>query len=59
MFTMKELHRYASSVRRAFLDKLATLPWEEVTKNREAGLNSMKDIMLHMSDNKTMNTARQ
>jgi uncharacterized damage-inducible protein DinB len=54
LFTIKELHQYSSTVRRAFLEKLATLPWEAVTKNREASYYSMKDIMLHMIDNEEM-----
>lgn len=51
MFTSKELYLYSASVRRKFLEKLETLPWEAVTKNREASYLSMKDIMLHMVDN--------
>jgi uncharacterized damage-inducible protein DinB len=54
LFTIRELHRYSSTVRRAFLDRLASLPWEVVTKNREASYYSMKDIMLHMIDNEDM-----
>jgi uncharacterized damage-inducible protein DinB len=54
MFTINELEQYSSTVRRAFLDKLASLPWEAVTKNREASYYSMKDIMLHMIDNEDM-----
>lgn len=51
MFTVEELHQYCSTVRRAFLEKLTSLPWEAVTKNREASFYSMKDIMLHIIDN--------
>lgn len=51
MFTIKELHQYSSTVRRAFLEKLASLPWETITKNREASFYSMKNILLHMIDN--------
>jgi len=54
LFTIKELHQYSSTVRRAFLEKLTSLPWEAVTKNREASYDSMKDIMLHMIDNEDM-----
>jgi len=54
LFMIKELHQYSSTVRRAFLEKLASLPWEAVTKNREASYYSMKDIMLHMIDNEDM-----
>ena len=54
MFSIRELYQYSSTVRRAFLEKLASLPWEAVTKNREASWYSMKDIMLHMIDNEDM-----
>jgi len=54
LFTIKELHRYSSTVRRAFLEKLSALPWETVAKNREASFYSMKDIMLHIIDNEDM-----
>jgi uncharacterized damage-inducible protein DinB len=54
MFSIRELHRYSSTVRRAFLEKLATLPWEEVAKDRQASFGSMKDILLHMIDNEDM-----
>jgi len=54
MFSIVELHTYSSTVRRKFLEKLSTMPWEEVTKNREASFYSMKDIMLHMIDNEDM-----
>jgi len=51
MFDVKELYMYSSSVRRKFLEKLEALPWEEVTKNREASFYSMRNIMIHMIDN--------
>jgi len=51
MFDMKELYQYASTVRRRFLEKLESLPWESVTKNREASYYSMKNILIHMIDN--------
>jgi uncharacterized damage-inducible protein DinB len=51
MFDIKELYLYSSSVRRKFLGKLEALPWEEVTKNREASYYSMRNIMIHMIDN--------
>ena len=54
MFDAKELYMYSSTVRRRFLEKLGTLPWESVTKNREASYYSMKDIILHMIDNEDM-----
>jgi uncharacterized damage-inducible protein DinB len=51
MFTVQELHEYASRVRSVFASKLADLPWEEVEKNREASFYSLKNILLHMIDN--------
>jgi uncharacterized damage-inducible protein DinB len=51
MFAMQELYSYASRVRRSFADKLAELPPEVVTKNREASFYTMKNILLHMIDN--------
>lgn len=54
LITIRELHQYSSTVRWAFLEKLSSLPWEVVTKNREASFYSMKDIMLHMIDNEDM-----
>lgn len=59
MFTIKELHQYSSAVRHAFLEKLASLPWEAITKNHEASFYNMKDIMLHMIDNEDMVLRRQ
>ena len=59
LIAIKELHQYSSTVRRAFLEKLAGLPWEAVTKNREASFYSMKDIMLHMIDNEEMVVSAQ
>ena len=51
MFSIEELHRYSSRVRRKFTDKLTELPWSEVEKNREASFYSMKNILLHVIDN--------
>ena len=51
MFTVRELYRYSAKVRRAFAIKLAELAWDEVEKNREASIYSMKNILLHMIDN--------
>jgi len=51
VFTIQELHEYASRVRNSFANKLADLRWEEVEKNREASFYSMKNILLHMIDN--------
>jgi uncharacterized damage-inducible protein DinB len=51
MIGVKATYEYSSRVRRQFLEKLATLPWEEVSKNREASHYSMAGIMLHMINN--------
>ena len=51
MFSIQELNRFSSTVRRKFAEKLATLPFEVVDRNREASFYSMKNIMLHMIDN--------
>lgn len=47
---INELYQYSSMVREKFLAKLETLPWDDVTKNREASFYSMKNILLHMID---------
>ncbi len=51
MFSIQELNRYSSSVRRKFAEKLAALPAEAVDRNREASFHTMKNILLHMIDN--------
>ena len=51
MFSIAELYQYSSDVRKKFLEKLETLPWDEVTENREASYYSMRNILIHMIDN--------
>jgi uncharacterized damage-inducible protein DinB len=51
VFTIQELYQYTSTVRRRFLDKLETLPWDVLVKNREASFYSIRNIFLHMIDN--------
>ena len=51
MMNLPELYNYSSRVRRRFAVKLSELPWEDVTKNREASFYSMRNILLHMIDN--------
>ena len=51
MFDITELYQYSSAVRRGFLEKLESLPWESVNRNREASFYSMKNILIHMIDN--------
>ena len=51
MFSIQELYSYSARVRRRFVERLATIPWESVEKNREASFYSMKNILLHIIDN--------
>ncbi len=54
MISIDELVRYSTAVRRKFAEKLASLPFQEVDRNREASFHSMKNILLHMIDNEDM-----
>jgi len=51
VFEITELYEYSTRVRRNFAEKLAQLPLETVTRNREASFYSMKNVLLHMIDN--------
>jgi uncharacterized damage-inducible protein DinB len=51
VFEVTELYEYSTRVRRSFAEKLAELPSEALSKNREASFYTMKNIMLHMIDN--------
>jgi len=51
VLSIPELYKYSSRVRRRFVVKLSEMPWEEVTKNREASFYSMRNILIHMIDN--------
>lgn len=51
MLKIQELNRYSTAVRRKFAEKLASLPYAEVERNREASFYSMKNILLHIVDN--------
>jgi uncharacterized damage-inducible protein DinB len=51
VFAITELYSFSSDVRRRFLEKLESLPWETVSKNREASHYSMKNIIIHIIDN--------
>jgi uncharacterized damage-inducible protein DinB len=51
VFSIRELHAYATRVRRNFFEKMKTLPWDVVTKEREASHHNMRNILLHMVDN--------
>jgi uncharacterized damage-inducible protein DinB len=47
MVDVRELIQYNQEVRHRYLDALAKLPWEELTKNREASFHSMRNIFIH------------
>ena len=51
LLSIEELYQYSALVRRRFVEKLAQMPWDEVSKNREASFYSMKNILIHMIDN--------
>lgn len=46
----KNLLEYSQSIRSRYLEKLATLPWDEVAKNRGASFDSLRNILLHTID---------
>ncbi|HML04031.1 MAG TPA: DinB family protein [Candidatus Bathyarchaeia archaeon] len=46
----RNLLEYCHAVRHRYMDRFATLPWEEVTKDRGASFDSMKNILLHTLD---------
>ena len=46
----KNLVKNSQSVRDRYLEQLATLPWEQVTKSRGASFDSLRNIMLHTID---------
>lgn len=44
------LVEYSQSVRRRYLDQLATLSWDQITESRGASFDSLRNIMLHTID---------
>jgi len=46
----KNLLEYCHAVRDGYLERLATLPWEELARDRGASFDSMKNILLHTLD---------
>jgi uncharacterized damage-inducible protein DinB len=46
----KVLVEYSQSVRNRYIEQLAALPWEEVTKDRGASFDSLRNILLHTID---------
>ena len=47
MVEIKELLAYNDAERRAFLKAFFKLPWKELTKNREASFDSIRNIFIH------------
>ena len=47
---VRNLFEYSQELRKRYLEQLATLPWEEVTKNRGGSFDSLRNIMLHTID---------
>jgi uncharacterized damage-inducible protein DinB len=47
MVDVRKLIEYNEEVRHRYYDSLAKLPWEELTKNREASFHSLRNIFIH------------
>ena len=47
MVEVKRLLEYNREIRHRYLDSLALLPWDELTKNREASWHSLRNIFIH------------
>jgi len=47
MVEVKRLLEYDREIRHRYFDTLSHLPWEELTKNREASWHSLRNIFLH------------
>jgi len=47
MVDVKELLEYNKQVRQRYLQALASIPWEELIRNREASFNSIRNIFIH------------
>ena len=45
-----ELLEYDHFVFRKFLEKIKTLPWQDVTRNREISWNSIRNVLLHIAE---------
>ncbi len=46
----RSLFEYSQILRNRYLEKIATLSWEEVTKSRGASFDSLREILLHTID---------
>lgn len=47
MVDVKELLEYNVQVRQRYFQALASIPWEELIRNREASFNSIRNIFVH------------
>lgn len=47
MVEVRELLEYNQNVRHEYFEKLASIPWREFTKNREASFHSIRNIFIH------------
>jgi len=47
MVGVKELLEYNGQVRQRYFQTLASIPWEELVRNREASFNSIRNIFVH------------
>jgi uncharacterized damage-inducible protein DinB len=47
MVDVRKLIEYNAEVRHRYFDSLAKLPWDELTKNREASFHSLRNIFIH------------
>lgn len=47
MVDVRKLLEYNEEVRHRYFDILARLPWEELTRNREASFHSLRNIFIH------------
>ena len=47
MVDIKDLLEYNKQVRQRYLQALTRIPWEELTRNREASFNSIRNIFIH------------
>jgi uncharacterized damage-inducible protein DinB len=47
MVDVRELLEYNKQVRQRYFQALSGIPWEELTRNREASFNSIRNIFIH------------
>ncbi|MDQ1280540.1 MAG: hypothetical protein QG670_1803 [Thermoproteota archaeon] len=47
MISIVELLRYNEEIRHKYFETLASLPWDELVKNREASFQSLRNIFIH------------